>query len=140
MRMGPHGEEEEDDGEHGIDLAPMLDFVLNLLIFFIVTAAFTSELGLGLSSPPPSNNNQPQKENTSLVIIIQDNGDLAIDGRLIDPGAVMANVERFHALKPEGPVIVVPSEKAPTGVMVRVMDDVRLGGVTNVSVASPDGA
>jgi biopolymer transport protein ExbD len=30
----------------GIDLAPMLDFVLNLLIFFIITAVFVKELGI----------------------------------------------------------------------------------------------
>ena len=31
--------------EHGIDLAPMLDFVLNLLIFFIITTSFVKEAG-----------------------------------------------------------------------------------------------
>ena len=30
----------------GIDLAPMLDFVLNLLIFFIITAVFVKEVGM----------------------------------------------------------------------------------------------
>ena len=30
----------------GIDLAPMLDFVINLLIFFIITAVFVKESGL----------------------------------------------------------------------------------------------
>ena len=31
---------------HGIDLAPMLDFVLNLLIFFIITTSFVREAGI----------------------------------------------------------------------------------------------
>ena len=34
-----------DAEQTGIDLAPMLDFVLNLLIFFIITAIFNKELG-----------------------------------------------------------------------------------------------
>ena len=33
----------------GIDLAPMLDFVLNLLIFFIITAVFAKEVGMHVS-------------------------------------------------------------------------------------------
>lgn len=141
-RLGRYSalDDDGDDGEHGIDLAPMLDFVLNLLIFFIVTAAFTKELGLGLSRPPPTNQHQPPpKDNSSMAIVVHDNGDISIKGRLIDKGAVLANVERFHALKPNGPVYVVAKEKAPTGVMVTVMDDVRLAGVTNVAVASAEG-
>ena len=42
---------EEDSGEHGIDLAPMLDFVLNLLIFFIITTSFVKEAGVVVSRP-----------------------------------------------------------------------------------------
>ena len=35
-----------DQEQTGIDLAPMLDFVTNLLIFFIITAVFVKEAGL----------------------------------------------------------------------------------------------
>ena len=41
----------EDGGEHGIDLAPMLDFVLNLLIFFIITTSFVKEAGVTVIRP-----------------------------------------------------------------------------------------
>ena len=43
MRAKRHIEESDD---HGIDLAPMLDFVMNLLIFFIITAVFVKEMGV----------------------------------------------------------------------------------------------
>ena len=43
--IAPSRESRRDD-EHGIDLAPMLDFVLNLLIFFIITTSFVSEAGI----------------------------------------------------------------------------------------------
>ena len=36
---------------HGIDLAPMLDFVVNLLIFFIITAVFVKQAGLEVNRP-----------------------------------------------------------------------------------------
>ena len=45
-RVAHHGSDET-----GIDLAPMLDFVLNLLIFFIITAVFSKEIGLTVSRP-----------------------------------------------------------------------------------------
>ena len=46
MHAKRHGEASED---HGIDLAPMLDFVMNLLIFFIITTSFVREPGVDVS-------------------------------------------------------------------------------------------
>ena len=135
-RLAHHAEMDDDDEEHGIDLAPMLDFVLNLLIFFIITAIFVKEVGLTLSSPPPNNNAKKNPDDAStLYIAVHANGDISVDQRLVDMAAVRANVERFHGEKPEGPVIVVANTKAPTGVVVGVMDQTRLGGVMNVSIA-----
>jgi biopolymer transport protein ExbD len=139
MRLARHSEIEDDDDEHGIDLAPMLDFVLNLLIFFIITAIFVKEVGLTLSSPPPNNNAKQNNDDAgTMYIAVHANGDISIDQRLIDQAAVRANVERFHGEKPQGPVIVVANTKAPTGVVVGVMDEVRQGGVMNVSIAPSD--
>ncbi len=139
MRLARHSEVEDDDDDHGIDLAPMLDFVLNLLIFFIITAIFVKEVGLTLSSPPPNNNAKQNNDDTStMYIAVHADGDISIDQRLIDKAAVRANVERFHGEKPQGPVIIVANTKAPTGIVVGVMDEVRQGGVMNVSVAPSD--
>ena len=37
--------------EEAIDLAPMLDFVLNLLIFFIITNTFVTQAGIQINRP-----------------------------------------------------------------------------------------
>jgi biopolymer transport protein ExbD len=39
----------------------------------------------------------------------------------------------MHALKPENGVMVVSDPKAGTGLLVQVVDQIRQGGVTNVS-------
>ena len=44
--------EQSHESSHGIDLAPMLDFVLNLLIFFIITTSFVKETGVVRNSVP----------------------------------------------------------------------------------------
>ncbi len=126
----PHVEHDEE----AIDLAPMLDFVLNLLIFFIITAVFVKEVGLTLNTPPPVPQNQPQQEDDkgTLFIAVHKSGDISIDQRLVDPEAIRANVERFRGEHPEGPVIVVANTKAPTGVVVKAMDGARSGGAMNV--------
>ena len=141
MRMRRHRAGEA-DGEAGIDLAPMLDFVMNLLIFFIITAVFVKEVGFSLSRPAASSQSTPQqekKDSKTLYIVLHNGGEVSIDKRPIDVRAVRANVERFKAENPEGPVIVVANSKSATGVLVQVMDQVRLGGVLNVSIASTGG-
>ncbi|MES2684298.1 MAG: biopolymer transporter ExbD [Pseudomonadota bacterium] len=141
MRMRRHSGSES-DGEAGIDLAPMLDFVMNLLIFFIITAVFVKEVGFSLSRPAASAQSTPQqekKDSKTLYIVLHNGGEVSIDKRPIDVRAVRANVERFKAESPEGPVIVVANSKSPTGLLVQVMDQVRLGGVLNVSIASTGG-
>ena len=129
-----HRRQNVEHDEEAIDLAPMLDFVLNLLIFFIITAVFVKEVGLSLNTPPPSPPNQKQQEedNSTLFIAVHKNGDISIDQRLVDPAAVRANVERFRGEKPDGPVIVVANTKAPTGMVVKAMDQARAGGAMNV--------
>jgi len=140
MRMRRHHGDGE--GEAGIDLAPMLDFVMNLLIFFIITAVFVKEVGFSLSRPAASAQSTPQQEKKdlkTLYIVLHNGGEVSIDKRPIDVRAVRANVERFKAENPEGPVIVVANSQSATGTLVQVMDQVRLGGVLNVSIASTGG-
>lgn len=141
MRMKRHSGG-GDEGEAAIDLAPMLDFVMNLLIFFIITAVFVKEVGFSLSRPAANAQSTPQqekKDNKTLYIVLHNGGEVSIDKRPIDVRAVRANVERFKAENPEGPVIVVASSQSATGTLVQVMDQVRLGGVFNVSIASTGG-
>ncbi len=127
---------QEDDNETGIDLAPMLDFVLNLLIFFIITAVFVKEVGITVSRPSSQPQKQEQKKDTTILVAIRANGDIWIDKRVVDIRAVRSNIERFHAEKPDAPVVVVTDKEAPTGVLVQVLDQVRQGGVDNVSIAA----
>ena len=124
-----------DQEQTGIDLAPMLDFVMNLLIFFIITAVFVKELGMPVSRPS-AGVGPATKEAGSLLIQISAEGDILVDERLVDIRAVRANVERMHALKPENGVMVVADAKAGTGVVVEVVDQVRQGGVQNVSFSA----
>ena len=51
MALGKRRKQQE---ESAIDMTPMLDVVFIMLIFFIVTASFVNEVGLGVNRPPTS--------------------------------------------------------------------------------------
>ena len=122
------------DETSGVDLAPMLDFVLNLLIFFIITAVFTKELGLTVNRAGAAAG-MAGKETTSVMVTIRASGEVWIEDRIIDVRAVRANIERLHAQKPESGVLIVADKGAEAGLLVQVIDQVREGGVENVAFA-----
>ena len=126
-RNSGHGDQEST----GIDLAPMLDFVTNLLIFFIITAVFVKESGLEVNRPTSFEQNESDAE--SIQIQILDTGEIWVDNRAVDVRAVRANVERLSAVNPDSGVLILAQEQAPTGVLVEVVDEVHLGGIYNIT-------
>ena len=113
----------------------MLDFVLNLLIFFIITAIFVKEFGLEVSRP--TGFNQPNEgESKNIQIQILETGEVFVDNRIIDVRSVRANVERTKALNPEAGALILAEDGAKTGVIMAVVDQIRLGGVYNITFST----
>jgi biopolymer transport protein ExbD len=122
------------DDDAQIDLTPMLDMSFILLIFFIVTTSFVKEAGIDVSRPSAAT--AERKERGNILIAIRSNSEIWIDKRVVDKRAVRATVERLHAENPEGSVVIIADKTSETGTLVEVMDQVRLAGVFNVSIAA----
>ena len=120
--------------DSSIDITPMLDIVFIMLIFFIVTTTFIKETGVEVNRPNASTAVADERGN--ILIAITENNEIYIDKRLIDLRAVRANVERLKAENPEGSVIIQADKNSKTGLLVETMDQVRLAGVQNVSIAA----
>jgi biopolymer transport protein ExbD len=118
----------------GLDMTPMLDIVFIMLIFFIVTTSFVKESGIDVNRPGAQT--AERKERGNILIAITAQNDIWIDKRQIDRRAVRANVERLHAENPEGAVIIQADKDSKNGLLVEVIDQTRLAGVTNVSIAA----
>jgi len=131
MRSKSHSEESEDTG---IDLAPMLDFVLNLLIFFIITTSFVKEAGISVSKPEALT--AEHKDNGNILIAIRPNGDIWMDKRQVAITEIRSAIERLHIERPDDTVVLIADRESETGVLTKVMDQVKLGGVTDVSIAT----
>lgn len=117
-----------------INMTPLIDMVFILLIFFIVTTSFVKETGVDVSRP--SAKTAVKKEHANILIAIKPNGEIWMDKRPVDRRAVRANVERMHAENPEGSVIILADKESKTGLLIEVMDQARLAGVANVSIAA----
>ena len=123
------------DDEAEINITPMLDIVFIMLIFFIVTTSFVKEIALDINRP----SNAPVKEqNLSEVIAIEilRSGEILVQKRLTDIRAVRANIESALASRPEATVVVIADRDADAGLLVQIIDQARVAGADNVSLAA----
>jgi biopolymer transport protein ExbD len=128
-RHSDHGSE-----DHGIDLAPMLDFVLNLLIFFIITTSFVREAGITVARPEAETATGSAQAN--ILIAVRPNGEIWMDRRQVELREVRPTIERLHLERPEDTVIVIADRAAASGLLAQVMDEVKLGGIDEVAIGA----
>jgi len=135
MATKGHSAESED---HGIDLAPMLDFTINLLIFFIITTSFIKEPGIEVFRPTAVT--AEERPSGNLLVAIRENGDIWIDRRQVDLREVRNIMERLHVERPDDSVVIIADRQAQAGMVAKVMDEVRLGGIKDVAIAADTSA
>jgi biopolymer transport protein ExbD len=124
----------EDDA--GINITPMLDIVFIMLIFFIVTTSFVKERGLEVSRPSNAPPKEVKQDKGPIVVRIASSGLISVKGRVLEPRAVEANLEREKAEKPNSALIVAAHPDADTEALVTVLDAARAVGIESVNVAT----
>ena len=124
------------DDEAEINITPMLDIVFVMLIFFIVTTSFVKEQGLEVSRPSNAPPKEIQQDKGPIVVKINSGSLISVKGRILEPGAVQANLERERAEKPASPLIVAAHPDADTEALVTILDAAKAVGIESVSVAT----
>tara|TARA_B100001248_G_scaffold238644_1_gene203382 strand:+ start:56 stop:463 length:408 start_codon:yes stop_codon:yes gene_type:complete len=122
--------------ESQVDLTPMLDVVFIMLIFFIVTSTFVKESGVDVTRPNAET--AVPTDASSIQIGITSNNQIYFDKRLVDKRAVRANIEKGLAESPGAAVIIVADALSNTETLIEVMDQSRLAGAENISVATDE--
>jgi biopolymer transport protein ExbD len=114
-----------------INISPLIDMVFILLIFFIVTTVFVEEQGVTVDKPEPSP--KSAEETKTLIITLSNTGQVLNEGREVGVPGVGALVKQFAtrnratADKPET-VILEIGDKAQSGLVVRVIDEIQIAG------------
>lgn len=123
-------------GDRGVEInmGPLVDMVFLLLIFFVVTTSFVKEAGIDVSRSTAVT--AEVKERSTIMIGVTPEGHVYFEGKRIDVRSVRGLVERALAEDPEGGVVVVADKESRTGTVVQVMDQCRLAGAGNVSLAA----
>jgi biopolymer transport protein ExbD len=126
-----HNPETED---HGIDLAPMLDFVLNLLIFFIITTSFVKQTGAVIERPVAET--AEHRESGNLLIAVKPNGEIWMDRKQVDLRELRPSIEKLHIERPDDTVVIIADKLSPAGQVARVMDQARKAGIKDIAISA----
>nr|MBV6628470.1 biopolymer transporter ExbD [Oceanococcus sp. HetDA_MAG_MS8] len=122
------------EAEQGVDLTPMLDIVFILLIFFIVTTSFVREAGVEVNRPQAAS--AQKQAATSIYVAVTPEGEIWVDRRQVRLAGLRAAVARIRLENPEATGVIQADADARHGLVVAVMDELRLAGVREIAVAA----
>lgn len=121
--------------EQGVDvnMSPLIDCVFLLLIFFIVTTVFVEETGVEIQKPQATSAQDLEKQ--SIMIALTADGQVVFGGRDIGLAGIRGIVSR-QLREREAPVIILVDGAAQASPLVDVIDECKLAGAKQVSIAA----
>ena len=129
------------DGEEAIvseiNMTPLIDIMLVLLIIFMVTSSAALESGLDIELPKTSITNE-KKQDEILIITLDRSGKVALQGKYVTEENLAAEMTaKLAELKTES-VILEGDTQAFLGKAVEIMDIAKSAGAKNFSIAADE--
>lgn len=115
------------------NVAPLIDIVFILLIFFVVTTTFARDLGIDVERP--SAGTAIEQPANIIRVAIGRGGELAVEGRPTSPWRLETEVQDRLNQNTEKSVLVVADRSVDAETLVEVMDACRQAGARQVAVA-----
>ncbi len=116
-----------------VEMAPLIDMVFILLVFFVVTTTFVRESGIEISRPQSSFSQNI--ENGFLPVAIDKTGTVQVGGRAIAPDA-SSIIAGFLQETGQSRIVIQADKDVPTSLLLQVLDTCRLSGAEQVDVAA----
>jgi len=125
--------EMEEELSFDINVIPLIDVLLVLLIFFMASASFVANGGLDVKLPTSANQTKGAA-GEPLRILVSKDGALSFEGKLVSQEELVAMLRR-HDNKRET-VVIRADEKSEHGAVVRAMDSAKSAGFDKVAIAT----
>jgi biopolymer transport protein ExbD len=127
----------EDEPIADINMIPMIDIALTLLIIMMVTTVFIQKPGVALKLPETVTREGAMETPKDLTIVITAEGDTYVEGMKLDAAALQARLRAIVAREKAGlikepRVLIKGDRQAQYARIMDVMDMVRQAGLTRV--------
>lgn len=124
----------ERDGFNEINITPLTDIFLVLLIIMMVIAPLLDQQGLNLTVPDVVEQQQQQKENKTMTFSVTNDDKYVFDGQEIAAQELESFIKDKAKTLPDG-LLIEAAPNATHGAVVKLMDSARNSGVTSISMA-----
>ncbi len=117
-----------------INIAPLVDVVFLLLLFFMLTSHLIQEPAIKIKLPE-SKTSEAQSENIKTIYITK-NGEIYFMDKRVDLERLKTVISEY-IVNPENDFLRIKADKeSEVGLLVRVIDEVRLAGIKNYSIVT----
>lgn len=117
-----------------LNIAPMMDLIFILLIFFIVTTSFTKETGVDVSKPKAATGKVLPAQN--IMIGVTREGTIHINEGQVSLNVLESILKRYMGENPDRQVIIVADRDAPVAKVVDILDECNKAKVRKVSLSA----
>ena len=121
--------------EHGlrqIEIAPLVDVIFQLLIFFMLSSSFTYQSGINVKLPKAITSDVIKEEN--FIVTITSENVLYLNGKLITLKELKLEMSKFKSKK--RPILIKADRRASVGRIVDVWDLCRHLGIERINIAT----
>ncbi|MCU0573014.1 MAG: biopolymer transporter ExbD [Syntrophobacteraceae bacterium] len=115
-----------------IDMAPLVDVVFNLLLFFVITYNVTVDSGIRIRLP--ESQTAESQAVSPLVISLSPEGNVYVGDDQIEVEALPDIVRERLAAENETSIRIKADQQAHVEMLIKVVDGVKLGGCTAFSI------
>ncbi|MEW6557119.1 MAG: biopolymer transporter ExbD [Elusimicrobiota bacterium] len=102
-----------------INMAPMVDIVFQLIIFFLVAATFTLETGVTVRKPKASTASEVSRE--SIFVAVTKEGTIHINKRQVDRTTLNKIIKDTLGKTADRPVVIIADKDSLTGTVIEVI-------------------
>jgi biopolymer transport protein TolR len=123
-----------------INVTPLVDVMLVLLVIFMVTAPILQQ-GVSVDLPRAEAGSLAGKED-QLIVSVTRVGEVWLNEKQLSPANLEAQLRETAARNPDGQVFVRADQSVPYGEVVRVMAAIKAAGIRRVGMVTqlPPGA
>lgn len=122
--------------EPEINLIPMIDVLLVILIFMMVTTTYAQLSGLQINLPQAAGENATPKENRQINVSVDATEHYALNANPVNFSGVdkLAEDLRKVAGDAKDPVIIINADaKTPHQAVINIMEAARIAGYTSIT-------
>ncbi len=128
-------EEDNDQIMADINMTPLIDIMLVLLIIFMVTSSVSLESGLDIDIPKTISNTKEQ-EGRSVLVSLNKAGDVSVQGKLVPWNSLQEEISGALEREKTGLVIFEGDKSSMLGSAVEVMDVAKAAGAEKFAIAA----